>query len=286
MQGGGNKRMKISFWSPVHGQTGTTSNIIISAMLTGMIYRKKCILTQTQFNFNNLEAPLVGCNSKDVASPEFFRDVGLDTLIRNFKAEKINGGILENCCISFHNTNVRLLPGTAKSNKDSFGYEMETVLLNLLRTMEEFSGILFIDAASGNNPLSMKIIADSNLTIVNFSQNMSVIDTFFTEYRHLIKGNVFYLFGNYDCNSRYNINNIRTRYRKDITILNSGVIPYCTAYMDAQCGGRVVEFIRDNLTCSKNDDNHYFIQKAKSAIEKILKMAGHRIYADETKGCN
>lgn len=266
--------MKIAFWSPVHGQAGTTSNILATAMIAGMVYRNKCILAQTHFNFNNLEAPLVGSNSKNEASSDYFRDVGLDALVRSFKAAKLNNEVLENCCISLPNTNVSLLPGTAKSNKESYEYEMDIVLLNLLRTIEEFSGIVFVDLSSGRHPLSLKIMADSDLIVVNLSQNMGIVDAYFTHYKELIQGKVFYLFGNYDGNSKYNINNIRRRYRKDITSTNSGVIPYNTSYLDAQCDGKVNVFLKNNLECSKNDENHFFMRKATKATEKIMKLAG------------
>jgi len=269
--------MKIVYWSPVHGQAGTTSNILATALITGMVYKKRCLLTQTHFNFNNLEAPLVGSNSKNAASFEYFRDVGIDALVRSFKAAKLNKEVLENCCISLPNTNVSLLPGTSKNNKDSFEYEMDAVFLNLMRTIEDIMGVVFVDVSSGNNPLSFKIMNDSDLVVINLSQNMGMTDAFFTYYIELIHSKVFYLFGNYDGNSKYNINNIRRRYWKSITPMNSGVIPYNTAYLDAQCDGRVNEFIRENMGCGKNDQNQYFIKKVRKATEKIVKLAGINI---------
>ena len=265
--------MKIVYWSPIHGQAGTTSNIIITALITGMEHRRTGLLTQTHFNFNNLEAPFVGSNAKNVTSKEFFRDVGIDLLIRNFKAEKLDKERIDNCCISLPQTNLSLLPGTSKHNRDSYEYEVDTVILNLLRTVEGFTNIIFLDVSSGNNETSMKIIADANLTVVNLSQNISIIDSYFEEYHKLLNSKVFFLFGNYDCNSKYNINNIRRRY-KEITKNNSGVIPYNTAYLDAQCDGKVLDFVRSNIHTRKDDEHGYFMMKAKKATEKILKQAG------------
>ncbi len=278
--------MKISFWSPVHGQSGTTSNILIISLLAGMLYKKSGILTQTQFNYNNLEAPLVGSNSKNTASYAFFQDVGLDALIRYFKASRLTREIIENCCISLKNTNVSLLPGTSKNNRDYFDYEMETVLLNLIRSMEDWRDLIYIDVNSGSNLLSWKIIADSDLTVVNLSQNLSVVDHYFECFRDQIHSKIFYLFGNYDCNSKYNINNIRRRYHKEITIFNSGVIPYSTTYLDAQCDGKVIDFIRNNLLCGKDDENHYLMLKARGAARKILMMAGLEISVEERMESN
>ncbi|MBH1940632.1 hypothetical protein I5677_07000 [Mobilitalea sibirica] len=266
--------MKISYWSPVHGQAGTTSNILVTALIAGMVYNKECLLTQTHFNFNNMEAPLIGSNSKNAKTTDYFRDIGLDSLIRNYKASKLKQESIEDCCISLPGTGIHLLPGTCKSNRDTFEDEMETIFINLIRTIEKHMGIVFIDLNSGNHPLSLKVIADSDLTVVNLSQNMGFIDYFFDTYYHLISSKTFYLFGNYDCNSKYNIYNIRRRYRKYITPQNSGAIPYNTMYHDAQCDGKIIEFIKENHQIRRSDHNGFFMVKSINAADKILKQAG------------
>jgi hypothetical protein len=249
-----------------------------------MIEKKKCLLTQTHFNLNNLEAPLVGSNSNNAASAEYFQNVGLDSLVRSFKAAKLEKSVLNNCCISIPNTNVSLLPGTVKNNKDSFEYEMDSLIINLLRTIEEMVEVVFIDVSSGNNSLSLKIIADSDLTVINLSQNIGVVESYFANNIEQIQSKVFYLFGNYDGKSKYNINNIRRRYWKNITPLNSGVIPYNTAFLDAQCDGRVYEFIKENVGCGKDDVNWYFINKVKKTTQKILMNAGiHTVSPERIK---
>jgi hypothetical protein len=274
--------LKIAYWSPVHGQTGTTSNILATSLMAGLEFRKKSILTQTHFNYNNLEAPLVGINSKQITSTDYFRDIGLDMLLRSFKSFKLDRESIYNCCISLPGTNVSLLPGTYKCNKDSFEYEMNSIIINLLRTMEEFSEIVFIDINSGNNPISLKIITDADLTIINLSQNMSIIDTLLSTGLPIPLKKAFFLFGNYNRKSKYNIHNIRRRFHKYITSSNSGVIPYNTAYLDAQCDGKVIELIRDNRFKDRNDENDYFISQVKTSTGKILKKAG--LITDITAG--
>lgn len=273
--------MKIAYWSPIHGQAGTTSNILSTALISGLYYKKKCLLTQTHFIYNNLESPLVGSNSKNISSSDFFRDVGIDTLIRCFKAAKITGEILDNCCISLPNTTVKLLPGTSKSNRDSFEHEMDSVIINLLRTVEKMTDLVYIDICSGNNALSYRIMKDCDLTVINLSQNIELIDSYFTEYQDRLPNKVFYLFGSYDRDSKYNIHNLRRRYWRSITRHNSGVIPYNTGFMDASCDGKLTEFIQDNLLCDEKDRNRYFMQMALRSTEKILKNAGVHLVTGE-----
>lgn len=273
--------MKIAYWSPVHGQTGATSNMLANALITGILYRKRCLLTHTHFMLNNLEAPLVGRNAKNADSSGYFQDVGLDALVRSFKAGKLTREDLENCCISIPNTKVSLLPGTSKRNQASFEYEMNMVILKLLRTMEELVDVVFIDVCSGKHPLSHKILEASDVIVINLSQNTGLIEACLSNYPNLTKQKVFYLIGCYDDNSKYNINNIRRHYRKYLKASNSGVIPYHTSFRDALCDGRAAEFIKDNLGCCKNDENLFFIEEAKKSTEKISKLAGIEIDLEE-----
>lgn len=274
--------MKVLFWSPVHGQAGTTSNITAISLTAGLGYHTKIVLTQTHFNYNNLEAPFVGSNSNNRASKYYFMDVGLDALIRSFKASKLDKEIIENCCISPSNTNILLLPGTTKSNRETFDYEMWTVMPNLLLNLEEACHNVFVDISSGENPLSNRLMQEADIIVINLNQNMSIADLFFKYFKEkLPEKKLFYLFGNYDCKSKYNMNNIRRKYFKDITLHNSAVIPYSTAYLDAQCDGKIIDFIRNNMQSKKDDPNYYFMHKAKRATEKIFRFAGMNLEAME-----
>lgn len=265
--------MKITFWSPLHGQTATTSNMLAISLFTGMYFKKKTLITHTHFNFNNLEAPLVEINSKSENAENYFQGVGIDALLRNFKASLPDKEMLENCCISLPNTNVNLLPGTVKNIREAYENEMEMIAPILYGNIEELTEVLFIDANAGSNPLSKKLIDISDLTVINLSQNMSVVDNYFSTFDSFVQGKVFYLFGNYESRSKYNIKNIQRKY-KQISSSNSGVIPYNIAFKDALTDGKMINFIRDNINCSKSDENYIFIKKVRSAVERILLKTG------------
>ncbi len=265
--------MKIVFWSPVHRQSGMTSNILITALLCGMYDKKHCLITQTHFNYNNLEAPLVENNTKNAG--DYFMDVGIDALIRRFKAEKINKQVIENCCISLPGTNISLLPGTAKTNRDAFEYEIGLIVPGLMREIEAYYDLVFVDVNPSMNGLSQKLMDDADLVVINLSQNIGMMNIFFHSFQAFMDSKLFYLFGNYDCNSKYNINNIRRKYKR-INPANSGVIPYNTGFKDAQIESRVVEFVRRNLNCKSQSENYYFMMKSASAARKIWKAAGIR----------
>ena len=266
--------MKVLYWAPVHGQTGTTSNLLVTALIAGQYFNKSGLITQTHFNYNNLEAPLLEANADNYKFRKFFREIGIDALARNFKLEKLSKEWLDYCCTDIENSNIKLLPGTTQTVRESFDYEMDIVMLPLLKAIEEYSDHIFVDISSGSNPLSMKLMGEADIVVVNLSQNMNVINLFFENYRDKLPDKVFYIIGNYDYRSKYNLNNIRKKYHKYIASKNSDVIPYNTGYHDALMDGRVADFISNNLQCKKKDPNYYFIRKAIRSTEKILRLAG------------
>lgn len=266
--------MVIAFWSPFQGQSGTTSNILVTTMAIGMHYRKQCLLTQTHFNHNNMEAPLVGSNSNNTDSLDYFRDIGLDALIRSFKAGMLNAESIDNCCIAIPNTNISLLPGTVKKNQHIYEQEMKQVYINMLRTINEHMGLVMIDLCPGTNAISLEVIKEADLLVVNLNQNMGFVDYYLNKCQDYIDKKVFYLFGNYDNNSKYNIHNIRTRFKRYVNKHNSGVIPHNTAFNDAQCDNKLVDFILDNIYNSKDEENAYFMEQIKLSAGRILTLSG------------
>lgn len=264
--------MKIAFWSNMHGQTGTTSNLLAIAVMSTLQFKSRNMVTQTHFNLNNLEAPLVS-TSNSIAK-EYFLDIGIDALARGIKSSPLDGEIIENCSISLLNRRLNLLPGTAKNNRDIYESDMSRTITGILQAAVNYYDIVFIDTNSGKNELTMKILQNADLIIVNLSQNKSIIEDYAANYQFDHR-KIFYLLGNYDNISKYNLKNIRKTYRW-LNSRNTAIIPYNTEYMDAQSDGQVISFLLRNLECDKEESNAYFISEVKRAVIKIMKCAGLR----------
>lgn len=262
--------MKIVFWSNVHGQTGTTSNLLAIAIMCSIHIKSKCIVTQTHFNLNNLESFLVPYT--DHMDKEYLMDVGIDALTRNIKTSPLDREIIENCTISFLNKQLNLLPGTAKINKEIYENDINRTITGILRAVEQYYDFVFIDTNSGKNDLTKRILDDADLIIVNLSQNKSMVEEYEMNYKFENK-KVFYLIGNYDLNSRYTIKNMFKSYHW-MKEKNTAVIPYNTEYMDALSDGQTIQYILKNMYCDKNDSNRFFIKEVKAAAEKIMKCVG------------
>lgn len=270
---------KIVFWSPLHGQ-GQTSNLHITAVIMSLLYKKRILMMQTHFTMNNMEGPLVGKNLgiSNTESNHIFQDIGLDAAVMYSQMDMLNESILESCCMTFPDTSLLLLPGTKIKNRETFDRDICKSVCKMIQQAEDYVDIVMIDSNSGSNDLSYQLITSADLIIVNLTQSRYVLDKFFLEYGKWFNdfGNVFFLFGSYNKNSGYNIHNCRRKYGKYINKNNSGVIPYCTKYMDAQNECDILGMVKKGLYMNQLKD----IYKGKELLIGKLRLGSY--YADET----
>ncbi|MBU5331939.1 MAG: hypothetical protein E6600_08490 [Anaerocolumna aminovalerica] len=258
--------MKVTFWSNVCGQGGNTSNLLAVAVMSTLLYQYKIMVIQTHFNLNNLETSLVSTLRGD---REIFMDLGIDALTRYIKSAPLDKEVIESCSISLLNKHLNLLPGTLKDNRKIYENDMNKTIKGILHAASKYHDFVFIDTNSGINDLSMKIIKDSDLVVVCLNQNKTILEDYANI--SIFRGKkVFYLIGNYDYYSRYNLYNLRKSFSW-LKNSNSAIIPYNTEYMDAQSDGQVIQFMLKNMDCDKDDNNGYFIKQVKLAVNKLMK---------------
>ena len=285
----------ILFWSPFHGQ-GQTSNLHVFALAVNCLYGKSTLLMQNHFDKNNLESPLIGQNVDKQTGYDnpLFQNIGLDMAVNDSNMHKLTANMMESCCISFRNTSILLLPGTETKNRDSFNQNIGKAVSRMIKKAGEYVDIVLVDANSGEDELSFKLMSLADMIIINLTQRRYVLDKFFAEYGEFFRTKpVFYLLGNYDDSSSYNISNCRRKYKKYMNRFNSGVIPYSTKYLDAQNESSVISFLqtgfnrKDQYGSKKllwllkhklhtakyvNEETEFFFSRARMSIEALLKL--------------
>lgn len=247
--------MKIAFWSNIHGQTGATSNMLASAIVNVVLHKRKTAVLQSHFSLNNLELPLLG---RDMRTDDF-SDIGTDALIRDIKSRPLTQEIIHNNSISLMDRHLALFPGTEKKSREVYEKDIQDIFQAIINEVAGCYDDVFIDVASGYNEFSNSLIADADLTIVNLSQNIYVLQRYFNT-PHLNK-NILYLIGNYDRNSRYNLKNLERMFPP--LKKKTGVIPYNIEFVDAQNEGMVIPFFLKNIDCARESSNYEFIQSAR-----------------------
>lgn len=269
--------MNIVFWSPVHGQTRQSSNMIAMALMIALKNGYRGLITQTQYVMNDMEDVIVGRTSRKEARERFYEDVGIDALIRVFKSRQLNRRAIENCSVQLIDNvessgTLTLLPGTQSESRQVFNDDMDKALLAVLREVQRCYDLVFIDVNPGMGEQTKKLISRADLIVVNLSQNISLSDKLFREFPAEFEGKeVFYLIGSYLLDSRYSIKNMRHRYKR-MKNANSAVVPVNVGYMDAIASGTVKDFFVRNLDEELVSGNRMFMKEVSAAADKILKM--------------
>jgi CO dehydrogenase nickel-insertion accessory protein CooC1 len=238
------------------------------AAAMAIAYNRKCLVTQTHYNLNNLESYLIGNreNNKNV-----YMDMGLDGLTSIIKLRAIDKSTIENYSIPLLNKYLTLVPGTTGGNKKTFIDDMGKTATRLLIEMNKYYEMVFVDVNSGSDEVSRLILDIADIIVVNLCQNKSVLDNYMKSWL-MMNRKVMYLFGNYDRNSTYNLHNLRMLY-KPFSKGCTAVIPYNAGFMDAQSDGCVIKYMKKNMAVIKNDSNNYFIDSVKDAAEKLIRLS-------------
>ncbi|MCX7920454.1 MAG: hypothetical protein N3B21_00305 [Clostridia bacterium] len=261
--------MRIAFWSNVHGQTATTSNMVAVALMTALEYRLKVLITHNHFEKSTVETSLVDRKYVKYELMDLANS-GIDALARFIKSNKLDKENISNYTTTLLKNKLDLLMGTSKTNKELYVNDLNNVIDLILESAKEFYDIVFIDVSSGNNELSSKILQHSEIIVVNLNQNINVLDDFFDNHKDMVDKSVF-LIGKYNADSRINKKNIMRRYgiKKNIA-----VIPYNIEFSDACSEGRAIDLFMRNLAVKKDDLNYMFIEEVRNAVKLILSHAG------------
>lgn len=264
--------MKIAFWSPVHGQGGTTSNLMAIGIMMALEMEHKILLTQTNFHMNNIEKALLGERNEEAG---LFHDIGIDALVRSIKVSPLQRDSFYDTTISVIKNRMDLLTGTFKINQNYYEEDTKKVIHNIFHYAEENYHMILVDTNAGLGGITPRVLESVDLIVVNLCQNKMVLDTFFQE-KKLPQQKILYLIGNYERGSKYNVNNLCHHY-KQLKKNNVMVVPRNIEFMDSYWNGTMIDFFRKNMNCNQDHYNHYFIQEVRKAVRSIKEKGGeHR----------
>ena len=259
--------MKIVFWSNVHGQSGTSSNMLAVAMMNDLMYGNRSILLQTQFEMNQLEIPLLTERHREQIRNY---NIGVDRLIQGIRSGMNAKQLLTSSCISLSKQCIDFLPSTNSKYREVYEKGMKENFKGILELAEACYEFVFIDASAGMNEFVEMIWDEADLIIINLCQNKRVLEDFFLRY-HVNLDKMLFLLGNYDSSSEWNLKNILKRVKglkKEITF----TIPYNTQFRDATSCAQLTEFFLQNIRCEKDDDNYELISELTKLTHRLQQI--------------
>lgn len=260
--------LRIVFWSPMHG-CGTTSNTLATAISFAEYAGRRVTVTQSNYCMNNLETPLLGRQKGE----RIMEGMGIDALVRRFKAGKLTKEQIEECSIEI-TPRISLIPGGRNRMHEIYDNPINLEIEK--RIYEEASkscDILMIDLNSGDCLRTTELLQEADIIVVCLRQHTGLLNEYSAHRLEGYKGKLVYLFGGYDTNSRYSVHNM-TRMYDFFGSSKVYQIPYLSEFLDSINDASVLSFIRYgiNLDRWKGPEGKFF-----SSVRKFTDGIGAMI---------
>lgn len=255
--------MQVSFWSNSH-QLGTTLNMAAAAVLSSLEHRLRILMVQTHFDRSSLESAFI---EKRYLRSELtdLSDTGLDALSRFIRFNRVERDVIAGFSTTILKNKLDLLFGTRNTNREIYVSNLKNVIGTILQSASAYYDMVLVDTAPGNNEISAKILEQSDLIVVNLSQNIHILEDFL-EGSMQYRDKLMIVLGKYDPNSRFNLKAIRKK-AGDVQVM---AVPYDIGFADACAESRVVDFFLKNMTADRDDPHYPFIQGVKETAGAIL----------------
>lgn len=238
-----------------------------------MMKQTKTIMFENHYSLNNMEHMFVNYKhqERNLLREQycFFNQVGLENVMKRIHSNQTYEEMIEDASMKFLDNKIYYLPKNMELNQEFFEYELNQVITPLLRLLDSFGDMVFVDTSNQENLSTKVILNDADLVVVNLCQSDVILNQFFEEFNSMLSKCIF-LIGNYQSESIFNLTNIRRKYR--IPRNSIAAIPNNTQFHDAMLSGNIIEFVTRNFCCTSKDENYEFMEEAKEAAHMVLDM--------------
>ncbi len=253
--------MLIVFWSPNHGQSGTTTTTINHAVVTTLATGKKVLIGHGDFSRSTLEKCLIG---KSVSKDDIYSDQGLSALTKLAKNGRLTPSMIKDYTTPIlSKSRLDLMQGTdieMDNEKD----------LNVLRKIflycNDIYDYTFVDLHSGiENDFTMKMLENADMVVVCLNQNFWINDYFFNsdEYNNVLKNkNLVFHINNYNDKSKLNVKSFKKLFNVQNVICTNNY----TSIVENQNSGAIVDYILREYSNKKSDIGKQLSKNVNSII--------------------
>lgn len=272
--------MQIAFWGNSRGKAGITSNMAAMSVFLALEMQTRIILFENHFNLNNIENSFLENSYEDflMESPFYYHHIGIDQVMKRMDSHMGLQGVIRDAVLEPITEKLFYIPKSNTGNKEVFEYELNKILEILLKELNQFAQMVFIDTAVSDNLTTKTILEKADFIIMNICQDPFLLVDCFRRFSS-IRNKCIYLLGNYDRYSRYTVKYVMRNF--EIPKERIAVIPYNTEFRDALSLGKLIPFLSRNVTCSRQDENYYFIRELKRACRILQNLLNQR---EEEKG--
>ncbi|MBO0589265.1 MULTISPECIES: hypothetical protein [unclassified Sporosarcina] len=251
-------------WSPVHGQSATTSHTIALSSMLSLDQSYRSLLTHAQLSYATMDS--IYSDSKKPG----FEDGGVVALERLVKSKLLKPEDVPNYTETIYKNRLDYLSGSMREGDNSDGKKLN-VILHAAQVEYDF---VWIDVQAGTKDrTTVELLKNADFVLVNLPQNKYIIEKFFDDIPEELKDKPYFvLIGLYDLNANYSIRNIKRQLKSKVPIFT---IPYATGFRDAVNQESVTEFFVRMLRVEKGDLLYPFIDSVRDVNIALLKKLGY-----------
>ncbi len=264
--------MIIAFWSNANEKCSVTANMAAISTACVIRYPYTVVIMENFLSRSNLRTAFYGRENISFVNEvgaNYYDGNGMEGLIRKIYRGDINY-FLDSYVKQIIPRRLYYIPQRRCIHSEIFDYEFEHGIERLLKMMEEYADISFIDTASHHNLSTKTILEKADLIVVNLCQNQNILEDFFQNYSSLISKSIF-LISQYEYHTKMSCKKIGIRY--DLPLENLIAIPENELFQIACRNGGVKDFIDNNNNCGKENVNFLFMHAIRKATHLILKKA-------------
>lgn len=265
----------ITFWSIGDEETGKSMSTAAVATELAANHNLKVLALSTSFKNKDLEKCFWDVSKDENIYVEKDRnktnvDSGIDGLVKAILSNRTSPELITNYTKIIYKDRLEILEST-KSEKEIEYEKIKSVYPDMLTVANRYYDYIFVDLNKDyNDELTKKVLALSDIIVVNITQRMESINAYmkFKEEENLLKqNNIIVVVGRDDKFSKYNSKNL-AKYLSEKEIFS---IPYNTLFFEACNENSIAEFfLKFRKLNDMTDRNISFVADIRKISEKII----------------
>ena len=269
---------KVVFWNENKDMNNSTNVAIAVSNLISIKYKTRSILMQTNFENRKIESAFTPYDELKASGVFENRDIGIGALLKTIVSNKLTSTVIKNYAKPVLKDRLDIMYGVVSNEKEQYNLMLKN-LQYVMRKADEIYDLVFVDLASSNENKDVEaVLADADVIVYVIDQDGIKLEDYLLtiENNKYLKNKAKLLvIGNYDERSKYNIANIRKKYRIKDPIF---AVPDNYVYKDSLNDGFVIDFFYKNLNAEKNDYNGKFINETNNIVQKIIELSQIKDY--------
>ncbi len=255
-------------WSPVYGQTGTTTITCALAAASAKYGTESVLLMRTKFK----QTGLCQIMDRTISHSHFgMNAAGIDKVLMAEASGLVLKSSFENALINLED-GFFIMEGSRSIHREVFEKELNKGILSILKTAKENYGCIYVEAENGESDENTVLFQKADRILVCLPQNLYVINSYLEQDIAKEKKRIN-IIGRYMEDSTLNITNLNRRFHKQ---LYYSFLPfyYSEELMDAYSAGRLNECFEEtyfNMPVKKENTKVFHARDAIIKINTALK---------------